>query len=811
MSTPFGFNNPAVSDPRFANDLHTHNQLSRLKQYAMCAVLVASFEWVCYKTGHIVREKRLTPFPNSATPVEADAAIIVVGMVSDVDPKVSTIGNHNPRFADSAAKSKYTMVLERPNNNPVWAEVWDRSMPNLHALEGLICDGAASSYFFGHDGTHENIKVTTSLNLEQLPAVLVPSTQQSVFAEAAKDHVIRVLPVFDVDDRPLAPGQVAQVLPGCLVRVSIRMVHYNIKRDGKSLHAITGDIVEVVIMERGRPRAAPVARASRPAPLPSATGPLPTAPPAQQMPVWNTVPSIIPVSPSTAGPGEYGAMGSPSGGQHNQGGRPASAAGSRDHDAGGRAIPNAGPLPPSAFHGGGTHTGSPQQAPHQAPLFGPGGIPILDNRRYRSPTMMFGDVAQQPALFAGGPAANGSPTQRVNLSGPTAHSSLSIGSPMADTQRRAPGPNSGSGSQPVTPTRRPTPTPAHFTMAPRSMGPPAAPGMSHMAQQPLPSRLGLCVNNPDEGHHPSPFYGAAEQRSNQDPPATPPNGGMAGVPESPGRQQTEDYRATNATRQDGLERAGERPSFVEALQMGQGSDRTSMPTPQAGNGFILQAPFGGRVSPALVRAATPQMQQFTLPALTNTSGFELSTTPQTQQFTLAPIINDSGFELSAMPQTQQQFTLPPLNNNSGFELSAPVAWNGGDVILNDTRAPTPASDPYSTSTWMGEYTEGPGGYHSAAGEEPLFYDTDSGEGDSTGSHGSGSGSTGEESGGSSDSFIDDSEAVHPLDEMRLKRQALGKRKAHFEDDGYRPRTTRSVAFPSSGKQRPHARGHQLTG
>jgi hypothetical protein len=68
----------------------------------------------------------------------------------------------------------------------------------------------------------------------------VGSANTNLLVETAKTHDARVFPLFNRADQPVPALDAQKVLPGVLVEVSFRMIHYGFSRDGNTIDSMTG-------------------------------------------------------------------------------------------------------------------------------------------------------------------------------------------------------------------------------------------------------------------------------------------------------------------------------------------------------------------------------------------------------------------------------------------------------------------------------------------------------------------------------------------------------------------------------------------
>ncbi|KAJ6512263.1 hypothetical protein C8R47DRAFT_1064860 [Mycena vitilis] len=293
----------ALRNP-FAKSKEHHDDLSRYKHYTPGNLYRTAWRWVKHKRGKVLRElpDPAAPPADETTPVEQFCFNTIVGVVSDRDPKLSQAGNFVTKWNDPAAKTKYVLEIEKPVDNPVYADAWDLGMQNLHLVEaeavaGTRGAGQKTVHFFCENDGSEGIRLTMPMFepkeengpvewKEPVANWKVPADCRKAFDEAFQDNNVRTLPVFGLDRKRLHPSQIARILPGCLVEATWKMSYNYIERV----------VCQVMVLQSARPRpvnvfssAGPVrlGRPAVPAPLagpsqPQITGPSTSLNPGQQ-------------------------------------------------------------------------------------------------------------------------------------------------------------------------------------------------------------------------------------------------------------------------------------------------------------------------------------------------------------------------------------------------------------------------------------------------------------------------------------------------------------------------------------------------
>ncbi|KAJ7075975.1 hypothetical protein C8R43DRAFT_966261, partial [Mycena crocata] len=273
----------------FADSLAHHNRLSRLYQYVAVAAVVTAHGWAKEGPANILRERSASSTSADGPPAQY-AYLTVVGRVSGTKCYVGPAGSFNRRFNDPLEKAKYTFMLERPANDPVFSAAWDDGLRHLRQVESGACDGQSANFFVA-DGGETLLRFTKpvfekkggdnppDVDTSRWP---VGSANADLLLQTAKTHDARVFPLYDRQDRPVTPLDVEKLLPGSMVEVSFRMIHYGFSRNGNNIDSMTGEVAQVLTLRDAPPRPKTLYTRKgvfRPAPsLPAVGQPSATAP-----------------------------------------------------------------------------------------------------------------------------------------------------------------------------------------------------------------------------------------------------------------------------------------------------------------------------------------------------------------------------------------------------------------------------------------------------------------------------------------------------------------------------------------------------
>ncbi|KAJ6604859.1 hypothetical protein DFH09DRAFT_1301008, partial [Mycena vulgaris] len=252
---------PTAAHPAFAQSVGEHNRLSRFIQYAAVGVMVGAHAWRKFNSGNVLRQKRDGPaLPGQE--IEQFGHIVVVGVVSDNNPALSVVGNYRHGLTDDITKSKYTLMLNRPHDNPVFAAAWDSAVLNLREVEGQICK--KTEHFWADDRGETAIRLgmpTFGKKKNGKPDVdfsvwPIPEECRAIYTKTLQTLDIKPLRVYDVNNSRVAATDIASVLPGALVRVTftMRFVSFpNKMKQGQLTNSLNGEMQEVVVIERAPP------------------------------------------------------------------------------------------------------------------------------------------------------------------------------------------------------------------------------------------------------------------------------------------------------------------------------------------------------------------------------------------------------------------------------------------------------------------------------------------------------------------------------------------------------------------------------
>ncbi|KAJ7025269.1 hypothetical protein C8F04DRAFT_1269392 [Mycena alexandri] len=264
------------NDPKFHDAITLYQQLLHFPQFLPGDVSLTAFEWMPIKGGQTLRERRLPNTPADA-PSEQYAYLIQVGVISEIDCKVTPIGDlYGDYPTDPIHKIKYRLTLRRPDH-PVWGPLYDDGLEHLKQLVALVCQ--SSVHLLGEAQGQEYIKMSKFIFEPHDEGTFevacanwdIPPNKREAFETACHDHYICPLRVFDKHGMPIAPGRIAAVLPGCLVQTTSRLKYSTIKqKNGTLTHSVNALIAEVSILAPGRPKPTNPFSGSRPyRPLPS--------------------------------------------------------------------------------------------------------------------------------------------------------------------------------------------------------------------------------------------------------------------------------------------------------------------------------------------------------------------------------------------------------------------------------------------------------------------------------------------------------------------------------------------------------------
>ncbi|KAJ6604144.1 hypothetical protein DFH09DRAFT_1300410 [Mycena vulgaris] len=259
-----------------------YNTFCRLKQFAATAAVLQAHGW------------------GREGPAKY-AYVVVVGRVRDHRCFVGPVGAYNPRFGDGLEKAKYSFILECPSDDPLYKAAWKQSITNLKVLERDACGTNTANFFVDEPGEVDTALRFTKFVFEargdnppDVDTSRWPVGVQHMdrLKDLCQTHDARPFPLYDEKDVLVPTSQVERFLPGCLVATTFRMIYHGFTRDGRNVDSMTGEVVQVETIKRGRPRPrTPFTRQAifRPAPSLDANGNLPGAlAPASPLPAATT-------------------------------------------------------------------------------------------------------------------------------------------------------------------------------------------------------------------------------------------------------------------------------------------------------------------------------------------------------------------------------------------------------------------------------------------------------------------------------------------------------------------------------------------
>ncbi|KAJ6489226.1 hypothetical protein C8R47DRAFT_1215583 [Mycena vitilis] len=250
------------TNQHYARSIQIRNRLLGFVQYAACAAILGAYEWVRFrKTSNVLRE-RAKGQKAPGEPLEQFGFTIIVGQIGR-DAQVGHMANHNPKYDNPWSEARYKIEVTCPDD-PVFAQDWAGGVTNIIKMldsktpenVNLVRKDSDGSYtlLYSKRLFEKKAYEPPEANFETWP---VPDHSREAFNQTAREHNLRTLRVFDRDGRRLGPGELEALLPGCMAQITTRTIHWPIKgRNGApTVHSMSGDIVEITILEYARPEA----------------------------------------------------------------------------------------------------------------------------------------------------------------------------------------------------------------------------------------------------------------------------------------------------------------------------------------------------------------------------------------------------------------------------------------------------------------------------------------------------------------------------------------------------------------------------
>ncbi|KAJ7033487.1 hypothetical protein C8F04DRAFT_1184179 [Mycena alexandri] len=271
MSTP-NFPPHIWNDPRYAHSRAVFEFLVEFYSFASTPQVLTSYRWTALgKNGQILRELPTAQHADAMTPMEQFAFLNVVGIVSDLWPRLGSLGNYNKKFPNDLVKAKYIIALLRPglDNDPILAPSYDSAYENLTRLVEFAVNGTGLEHFFIEEQRKPCLRFTRPLFESKKNGAAyvnppeeispnswnIPANCRDDFNTALQDHYLRAIRVFDADGRRMAPADIERLLPGSLAKVTFKLLTYKIKGEGTGFkNSVTAEMVEVTIIQNARPK-----------------------------------------------------------------------------------------------------------------------------------------------------------------------------------------------------------------------------------------------------------------------------------------------------------------------------------------------------------------------------------------------------------------------------------------------------------------------------------------------------------------------------------------------------------------------------
>ncbi|KAJ7168596.1 hypothetical protein C8R46DRAFT_1267875 [Mycena filopes] len=252
----------AYTDPSKAVALGLFSQLCGHPHYASMARFTSSSHFVRYQRNGMALRDLPAPGSNSSSPLEQFAWIPLVGVVSDLDHRLTPAGNYNPNFKDPASKAKYILNLVCPTEHPIWTPAFEVAHRNMFTVLNraygdsvdLLTEDEGRPGFRLMRALFE-AKGTGPVEVTNVAQWRIPTAHKPAFSSTAEEFNLRSLRVFDTENRLIPPHEIPHKLPGSLALVTVKVIVWNInKPDGGFKHSAAGHIVEIRILENARPK-----------------------------------------------------------------------------------------------------------------------------------------------------------------------------------------------------------------------------------------------------------------------------------------------------------------------------------------------------------------------------------------------------------------------------------------------------------------------------------------------------------------------------------------------------------------------------
>ncbi|KAG6906177.1 hypothetical protein DXG01_015430 [Tephrocybe rancida] len=216
-----------------------------MRNYAAGPGFLEGVEWKCRNNADILVEVD----PSVTAP--ADAVCIVTGEV-----------------AESLPTAKHQLTLVCPNNS-TFAPDWRTAVQNFAALQDKVSTGTDKRYFLIQvdSGGQTDMRMSSPIAeprakhliaeamLDQDTAqVSVPAEHQAAFDKFKLTHKVLPLRVYDTNDEPVLPEEVASKLKGALVEVYILMKHYYMGGGEVKFNTFMATIEQIIILRAALPK-----------------------------------------------------------------------------------------------------------------------------------------------------------------------------------------------------------------------------------------------------------------------------------------------------------------------------------------------------------------------------------------------------------------------------------------------------------------------------------------------------------------------------------------------------------------------------
>ncbi|KAJ7047229.1 hypothetical protein C8F04DRAFT_1248251 [Mycena alexandri] len=241
----------------FSSAFH-RDRLLRTKEYIPSSLFSSSVTWT--RNGQRETLTKIMPGPlDPDGPDVPDAVLIAIGIVSDSNTlKVGPVGNWSTYSNDQWKKkefagAKYTFTILKPRNDPVFAPDFPITVAALKKLQTAISKTHTNKWFIVQDGEdairfsfnvfekNDGSNNDTDIDINSWP---VPSECRDELEKISNSHVLRPFLVFDIDQSPIAPNDIASKLKGALVECSFSLVHHAFPDND----SFSGIIQQVVIL-----------------------------------------------------------------------------------------------------------------------------------------------------------------------------------------------------------------------------------------------------------------------------------------------------------------------------------------------------------------------------------------------------------------------------------------------------------------------------------------------------------------------------------------------------------------------------------